>query len=391
MFWLLALISLFVALLDCRIIRSRLRGRISRRAECLLTAAAVAVDTLPLSWWAFCRLMPDNPVPLVRIGRWVVFAFLLLVVPRAICYSCWMLSRRPVVRAAGIAAAAAFVGLMIWGTTAGRTKFIVNEVTLASPRLPEGFEGFRILQFSDLHVGSLNRPERELERLVGVIASLHPDMVVFSGDMVDVRYTELDSAAMRILGRIEAPCGVWSTIGNHDIGFYIKDSVALPKEESRRLLLARQQSMGWQVPDDETRYIRRNGDSIALTAISFRSEWGKERHAAELPGLDLGPLYEGVPDSLFNLVLAHTPQLREQVTAAGRGDLMLSGHVHSMQIKLRLGRRGISPARILYRRWSGLYETEGRYLYINDGIGSIGFPMRLGAYPEITLITLERP
>ena len=105
---------------------------------------------------------------------------------------------------------------------------------------------------------------------------------------------------------------------------------------------------------------------------------------------DLSGAYRGVPDSLYNITAVHIPQLWGQIADAGYGDLTLAGHVHSMQIKLRLFGRAFSPAQLLYTRWSGRYDEGGRTLYINDGTGYVVFPMRLGAYPEITLITLRR-
>ena len=105
---------------------------------------------------------------------------------------------------------------------------------------------------------------------------------------------------------------------------------------------------------------------------------------------DRSGAYRGVPDSLYNITAVHIPQLWGQIADAGYGDLTLAGHVHSMQMKLRLLGRAFSPAQLLYTRWSGRYDEGGRTLYINDGTGYVVFPMRLGAYPEITLITLRR-
>ena len=141
--------------------------------------------------------------------------------------------------------------------------------------------------------------------------------------------------------------------------------------------------------DNETAYIRRGGDSVSLTGLSFDREWAEKRHSPDLPTGGIGAAYVGVPHSLFNITLAHIPQLRDDIVAEGYGDVTLSGHVHSMQMKLRVGRRGISPAAIRYRRWSGLYSEDGHNLYINDGLGCVLFPMRVGARPEITLLVLR--
>ena len=99
--------------------------------------------------------------------------------------------------------------------------------------------------------------------------------------------------------------------------------------------------------------------------------------------------YRHVSDSTFNITISHTPQNWDEIRAAGKADLTLSGHVHAMQMKIHLGGKTWSPARWMYPRWSGLYTEDGKYLYINDGMGYVMYPMRIGAYPEITLITLR--
>lgn len=116
----------------------------------------------------------------------------------------------------------------------------------------------------------------------------------------------------------------------------------------------------------------------------------RQRHDRTLPGYDIGPTYRDVPEGLYNITAAHVPQLWDRILGTGHGDLTLSGHVHSMQSKFRLAGCAFSPAQLLYRRWSGPYEEQGRTLYVNDGIGCVGFPMRIGANPEITLFELRR-
>ena len=148
--------------------------------------------------------------------------------------------------------------------------------------------------------------------------------------------------------------------------------------------------MGWRVLDNETVYLRRGDDSISLSGISYDRSLARQRHDRTLPGYDFGTTYRDVPQDLYNITAAHIPQLWEQILDAGYGDLTLSGHVHSMQCKIRLFGRAFSPAQLMYRHWSGPYEKQGRTLYVNDGIGYVGFPMRIGANPEITLFELRR-
>lgn len=148
--------------------------------------------------------------------------------------------------------------------------------------------------------------------------------------------------------------------------------------------------MGWRVLEDETIHIRRGDDSIALTGISFTPELQEYRHSANIPDVAIEGAYEGVAEGSFNITLVHIPQLWDVIVDKQLADLTLSGHVHSMQMKLPIGKRGISPSRVKYKRWSGLYEEDGRWLYINDGVGYVLYPMRIGARPEITLFELKR-
>lgn len=351
-------------------------------------AAMWFTDLLPLMMSAALASLRDNDTPVMKAAMWTMFAFVVLVPPRTILLAVFLSSRRPGVRAAGAAAAAAVAAVFVYSACGWRDMLTVRRVEIRSERLPEAFDGYRIVQFSDLHIGSLVHPLSEMQRLVDTINDLRPDLVVFTGDLVNIRYTELDDAAMRLLGGIGAP--VLSVTGNHDTGVYIKDSVSIPKDENLRLLLERQRRMGWTVLDNETAYIRRGGDSIAVTGLSFDISLRNVQHSGGTPDVDIRPAYEGLPAGIFDITLAHIPQMWEIVTQLGTGDLTLSGHVHSMQSKVRLFGRQYSPARLMYRRWSGLYEENGRYLYINDGIGYVGVPMRIGAKPEITLFTLER-
>ena len=272
----------------------------------------------------------------------------------------------------------------------GRSTLAVHRVTLRSDRLPEAFDGLRIAQFTDLHIGTLVDPDREMRALVDSLNALRPDLVIFCGDLVNIRYTELDSTAMRLLGGIRSRYGTFSITGNHDTGNYVRDTLSLPPATNIAALVERQRAMGWRVLDNETVYLRRGDDSIALSGISYDRSLARQRHDRTLPGYDFGTTYRDVPQELYNITAAHIPQLWEQILDAGYGDLTLSGHVHSMQCKIRLFGRAFSPAQLMYRHWSGPYEKQGRTLYVNDGIGYVGFPMRIGANPEITLFELRR-
>ena len=281
--------------------------------------------------------------------------------------------------------------VLLVGVVHTRKALKVESVKISSARLPESFDGYRIAFFSDLHIGSMTSAEQMCRNLVDAINALDADLVVFGGDLVNARYDELTPALQTILGDINARDGVVAVLGNHDTGVYVRDTVALPIVENTRLLKARIEDMGWRVVDDGTEELVRDNDTITLTGIGFSRELLDHRHSAEVAdSLDLRPIYKGIPSDKFNITVSHMPQLWRKVYTLGYGDLVLSGHVHSMQMKLTLGKWRFSLAQLMYGEWSGHYEENGSHLYITDGVGSVGFHLRIGAPPEITGLTLHR-
>lgn len=352
-----------------------------------LLAVWMIVSNLPLLVMIlFGLLSRDNTTGLMFACMWLFWAWLMSVLPRLIYYLFrWMrLPRVGVVLAVGV------MGLLIWGATAGRTMLHVSRVEIRSKKIPAAFDGFRIVQLSDMHIGTLVLPERELQQIVDSVESLRPDLILFTGDLVNIRSSELNDRIAALLRGLQAPYGVYSVIGNHDAGVYIKDTLNQTAAESLREVVAWQRKQGWHVLEDTTVYLVRGRDSISLSGISFDPALRKKRHDSELPPARLDVVYHAVPDSLFNITAVHLPQLWSQIVDFGYGDLTLAGHVHSMQMKVRAFGGVYSPAHFLYERWSGRYDDGDRTLYINDGTGYVVYPMRLGAWPEITLITLRR-
>lgn len=281
--------------------------------------------------------------------------------------------------------------VLIVGVVDTRKALTVKNVEILSARLPQAFDGYRIAFFSDLHLGSLTSADAMCSRLVEKVNALDADLVVFGGDLINVRYDELSPELAEILGGLKARDGVVAVLGNHDTGVYVRDTLALPIEENTRQLVERIEKMGWRVVNDDTEYIVRGCDTLTLTGVGFSRELLEHRHSADVAeSLDLQPIYEGVPGDKFNITLSHMPQLWRKVSALGYGDLVLSGHVHAMQIKGHIGSWSFSPAQLMYKEWSGLYGDQNSHLYITDGVGSVGFHLRIGAPPEITHLTLRR-
>ena len=381
----LFLMTLFLSLLaiaaDC--VHFYRRRRRKNPASRTLIAWIVVTDALPVISSVISALSRDNGTGLMYVYMWLFWGWIITVLPRLAFYVFNFIH----LRRTGYAVAGALVLFFLWGTTWGRTRIHVNRVEICSERIPEAFDGYRFVQITDTHVGTLVRPGRELTRLADSVNALRPDAVFFTGDLVNIRAEELDERVMALLRRIEGP--VWSVTGNHDVGTYIKDSVRFPAADEAREVVARQQSMGWNVLEDTTVYLRRGADSISLTGLSFDPALRERRHDRDLPGTAIPSAYSGIPDSLYNITLVHIPQLWDQIVEAGYGDLTLVGHVHSMQFKIRPWGRGWSPAEWIYKHWSGRYDTGRHTLYVNDGTGYVAYPMRLGAWPEVTLFTLR--
>ena len=401
---LLVLILFFAALLaDVYIYRSIICSYFKRLpARIAYIIYAIVTDGAALTVFFLYSFAAGRGSTAVMAVMWMVWAFFVTAFPKLLFAAGGFLDgvaslifRRRVVlfRSVMICLSAAAVVMMIYGATAGRTKIKVNEVEICSDRVPEGFDGYRILQFSDLHIGTMPNAAKRAGRMAERINGLQPDMVVNTGDLVNISYADLTPEVMSQLSLIGATDGVWSVWGNHDLGFYIKDTLSLPPRENLFRLSEKVRALGWRTLSDESVYIRRRGDSILLSGLNYPSDGMLNGHNSVLSGVDLDRAFGGYSPATFSVVLSHTPQMWRGIMAAGFGDLTLSGHVHSMQIKLSLGGRKWSPAKYLYGEWSGYYVegTGEKYsLYVNDGMGCVGYPMRIGATPELTIFILKR-
>lgn len=296
-------------------------------------------------------------------------------------------------------------GSMWYGVAVTRHKIEVVPVSVYSTRLPESFIGYKIVQFSDLHTGTWGNDTTFVSNLVDTINAQNPDIIFFTGDIVNCKTTEL-KPFLHILSRLHAPDGVFSILGNHDYGDYIK----WPNEEmhaaNNQLLDKWERQMGWNLLNNTHTFISRSRnvdinevktDSIVIIGTE---NWGEPPFKQYG---DLAKAYPMSPDSLFNLndnrykiLLTHNPEhWREVVSSHSNIDLSLSGHTHAMQIELKSGSFRWSPSEYVYKLWGGLYNTlnpsgQEVQLYVNIGAGEVGMPFRIGAIPEVTVITLRK-
>ena len=388
MIWVIAFCSAVMVGLDYKVTQIFFGREFKRSAKWYL-GLMWTTDLMPLLMALIGLLIKDNLTPWVMTSMWINFVYMVTAIARQPFNIAVILSKKRWIRFAGVVASLSAAGIFFYGMAITRTDYTIEQIELTSERLPKEFDGYRITHITDLHIGSMVNPQEELARVADLCNGLQSDAVMFTGDLINIRQEEITPDLEDILRSFKARDGVFSVMGNHDIGICIKDSITHIPEVNAQQLIDKEQRCGWQVLDDKTAYIRRGVDSIAVTGISFKKELHEERHSAKIPDTDIMKAYKNIPTELFNITLAHIPQHWNEILDTKKADLTLSGHVHAMQMKFPLGERGVSPSRILYKRWSGLYKEQGRWLNINDGVGCIMYPMRIGTPPTITQITLR--
>lgn len=284
----------------------------------------------------------------------------------------------------GLTCALAVFTSMLYGATYGRLHYTIEDVDITTDRLPAAFDNYRIIQLSDLHLGNFSDRSGFITDIVEKVNEQNPDLIVFTGDLVNNRGNELDSY-MDVLSQLHAKDGVYSVLGNHDYGDYVRWKNREEKQDNFQSLIDKQDKMGWIMLNNTSEKIFRQGDSIAVIGVENWGEPPFPQHG------NLSKAYDNPSDSIFKILLTHNPvHWNAEVVPSTNIDLTLSGHTHAMQIKLQLGNYRLSPSSMKYNEWSGLYSKGGQYLYVNEGIGYVFLPMRIGATPEITVINLKK-
>lgn len=267
----------------------------------------------------------------------------------------------------------------IYGLTCGWNKLDVRQVELSFDNLPKEFDGYRIIQLSDLHVGSYDTDATYLERLVATVNSEGADLIVFTGDIVNTSPKEI-APFVQTLSKLNAPDGVISVLGNHDYCLYGLEEKPKDPRDGAREVVRSERRMNWDVLLNEHRIIERDSSKIAIVGVE---NTGKP----PFPKIgDLPKAMSGIPDGTFAILLSHDPS-HWQMEVLPNTDipLMLAGHTHAAQLKIG----SWSPAQWMYKEWSGLYTQGSQRLYVSEGVGG-GVPFRLGATSEIIVFTLHR-
>jgi len=274
---------------------------------------------------------------------------------------------------------------IIYGVFVGKYNFKVREETIAFKDLPAGFDGLKVLQISDLHVGSWDNKEA-IEKGIEMINAQEYDILLFTGDFVNTLATEADPW-IEALQKIKTPkYGKFAVLGNHDYGEYVKWDTEAAKEANFTAIKSTIEKSGFKLLLNENVVLKNNNDSIYLLGVE---NWGLNFKKAG----DLKKTSENVPTDAFKIVMTHDPSHwdAEIVNHQQKYQLTLSGHTHGMQFGFDIPSvLEWSPAEYIYPEWGGLYNKGHQYIYVNRGFGFHAYSGRVGIWPEITVLELKK-
>ena len=273
---------------------------------------------------------------------------------------------------------------IIYGIGWGRFNFIVRKSNLFFKNLPNEFNGFKIVQISDFHLGSFITNKDKVEEIVELVNEQNPDLILFTGDLVNNLATEIEPF-IPTLSNLKAKYGMYSILGNHDYGEYVHWESVEKKQENIDNLLKIQEQIGFKMLLNSSAKINLNASSFYLIGVE---NWG-------LPPFpqygNLNKALENVNDNSFKILMSHDPTHWDaEVTEKTNIDLTLSGHTHGAQFGIEIPGWRWSPVNLRYKQWGGIYKNNNQVLNVNTGIGFIGFPGRIGMPPEVGLITLRK-
>jgi uncharacterized protein len=282
----------------------------------------------------------------------------------------------------GIGIGGTLISTLIYGFS-NKYNYQIKRVPLTFSNLPPAFRGLKIVQISDIHSGSFDN-KKAVEKGVQMVLDLNPDIILFTGDLINDRASEM-MGYEEVFGRLKAPMGVFSTLGNHDYGDYVKWPTDAARNQNLEDLKKIQADMGWRLLMNEHVVLEKQGQEIALIGIE---NWSAKRRFPKH-----GKMWEAYPGAEkypFKILMSHDPSHWDAEVRPKYGDidLTLAGHTHGMQFGIEIPGFKWSPVKYVYDQWAGLYEEGKQKLYVNRGYGFIGYPGRVGILPEITLIEL---
>lgn len=277
------------------------------------------------------------------------------------------------------------IGLvMLYGTIWGKRGLKVTHVELHFKNLPPKFNNYKIVQFSDLHLGSFLHSTALLQKTERHIKEIHPDLILFTGDLVN-NFWEETIGWEPLFNRINAAGNSYSILGNHDYGNYTTWKSKAAKEENFKKIVEAEKKLGFHLLRNQHVPIVLEGDTIYLAGVE---NWG---HPPFPQLANLNEALKGVPETGFKILMTHDPAHWESRVKGKRNiEFTLSGHTHGMQWGIKLAGIPFSLAYFIRKDWGGLYHWKKDYLYVNTGLGTVGIPWRIDMTPELTVFTLKR-
>lgn len=273
--------------------------------------------------------------------------------------------------------------IILYGITKTLYKYKIEHLSIKLKELPDNFNGLKIVHLSDLHLGSFNYKYEILDKAIKIINNLNPDLILFTGDLVNNYAWELNGWDKH-LKKLSARIGKFAVLGNHDYGDYSTWESTKEKNANFESIKHFYTKINFKLLLNETAVVDIDGEKISILGVE---NWGSP------PFKQYGKLKKTMkrttPDA-FKILLSHDPShWKEEVVKLTNINLTLSGHTHGMQAGFILKNRKWSPIKYKYKQWAGLYQENNQFLYVNRGIGWMGFPGRIGVRPEITCIELE--
>ena len=294
-------------------------------------------------------------------------------------------SRRQFISQIALGIAALPLASILYGIYKGKYNYKVLKYTLHFEDLPEAFDGYKITQISDIHSGSFDNDDK-VKYGVDLINRQNSDVILFTGDIVNNKADELQPYTT-IFNKLQAKDGLFSVLGNHDYGDYVTWDSEEAKTKNLDYLKKLQREIGFDLLLNESRYIERDGQRIALIGVENWGAGGFKKAG------DLNTAAQHIDENDFKILMSHDPThwQKQVITDPKHYHLTLSGHTHGMQFGIEIpGWFKWSPVKWRYKYWAGIYEEAGQYINVNRGFGYLAFPGRVGIWPEITVIELKK-
>lgn len=295
-------------------------------------------------------------------------------------------SRRKIVSQIALGLATIPFASLLYGMYKGKYNYKVLSYELEYDDLPSVFDGFKITQISDIHCGSFDNPEK-VKYGINLINEQKSDIVLFTGDLVNNKSEEV-IPWIKLFKQIKAPQGVFSVLGNHDYGDYTSWETEAAKLKNMKDFYKANKDLGWDLLLNESRFIEKDGERIAIVGVE---NWGK---GGFKKAGDLNKALEKVKLEDFKILMSHDPSHwdAEILPHPQTIHLTLSGHTHGMQFGIEIpGWFKWSPVQWRYKQWAGIYANSNQRINVNRGFGYLGYPGRVGIWPEVTVITLKKP